>query len=114
MTTGESIVLVIGGTALVGGALYLLTRTPVPAPTGAASRSLAPVAGAGIVGLFSGLGSGLVNVFGGSGSTPTVAKVASVPIPDDSAAVQSWNNTSSSTFDQLAAGDEAQGIEGPY
>lgn len=114
MTTGETIALGVGGAVLVGGALYLLTRKPVPASGTVASRSIAPVAGAGIVGLFSGIGSGLVNIFSGSNSTPTVAAISNQPIPSDAAAQQSWNNTSSATFDQLAAGDAAMGVEGPF
>ena len=116
MTTGESIALGIGAVAVVGGGLYLLTRKPVaPSKATAVGRAIAPVVGTGITALFTGLGAGLVNVFKGSDpSTPTTAAIANQPIPDDSASVQSWNATSSSTFDQLATEDSQAGFEGPF
>lgn len=115
MTTGESIALAVGGAAVVGGALYLLTRKPVaPVSSTVGTRPLAPAVGAGIVGLFSGLGSGLVNIFKGSGSTPTTAAIANQPIPNDAAAVQSWGAPVSLSQDASTLTSQGYtGVNGP-
>lgn len=118
MTTGEGIALAIGGIAVVGGGVYLLTRKPVAGSTASGTRPVpkgaAATVGTAAVALGSGLGGLLTSLFGPSKSAPTTATIQGATQPSVNAETQSWNNTGTSTFDQLAEGDQAMGVEGPY
>jgi hypothetical protein len=118
MTTGEGVALAVGGALVVGGAVYLMSRKPIVASSGNAGirsvpkQQAAPV-GTAALAIGSGLGGLLTTLFGPSKSAPTTAAISGVSqLPQPAA--QSWNNTGTSTFDQLAAGDEAEGVEGPF
>jgi hypothetical protein len=59
-----------------------------------------------------GVVAGVVNAFGRSSTAPAGSVPTSVSPP--AAATTSWDNVSTGTLDQLAAGDAAQGVEGPF
>lgn len=76
------------------------TTPPVPPTSPSLFDKLASAAAGALPGLLSGLGK----------SPASTASVPGSPSPSSAA----WDNVSSSELDQLAAGDAAMGVEGPF
>ena len=117
MSKGGTVALALGGVALVGGGAYLLLRKPVVTTAGTRAKpQVAAPAGSAVAALAAGGISAIMSFFGsGTKSAPTTSVINGQPIvAPDQAAQSAWNNTSEGDFADLAAGDAAMGIEGPF
>jgi predicted lipid-binding transport protein (Tim44 family) len=115
MSTGTTIA-IVGGVVAVGAVALIALRPSAakaaparkPASSGPSAGTLIAGLGGSLVSRISGdLTGALTNLFGGSKSQTITATASSSP-------ASAWNSTETDTFDELAAGDAAMGVEGPF
>jgi len=119
MSTGTTIA-IVGGVVAVG-AVALIALRPSAAAAAATPRKTPASSGPSAGTLIASLGGSLVSRLGGdlTGAISNLfgsskAPSSTITATSSSSPASAWNNTSTETFDELAAGDAAMGVEGPF